>query len=213
MNDLSHMVHQTIARAKVYALSCDPNGDFSLPGPCNNTVTTGQRCHAARDFAEAYNMPAILGGYKLPEDVTGSILQDFALCAMVMNHLGVLSNLDYKNLLDRAWVCLVQDNPELKDLNAMIYGAEGRRFKSRYSAVYHGIMGVGDDYNVDDIRYFLSGPKPLYDFNTCAARVRIDQECGPMYWRPSAKTKQKIENILADRRKNTRQTAQKGPRS
>lgn len=211
MTDLSHMVHQTIARAKKHALSCDPNGDFTLLGPYKNMITIGQRSHAARDFAEAYNMPAILGGYKLPDDVTGSILQDFALCAMVMNHLGLLSNRDYKRLLDRAGACLVQDNPELQDLDAMIYGSQGRRFKGRYSAVYHGIMGVGDDYNVDDIRYFLNGPKPLHDFNTCAACVRIDRECGPMYWRPSAKTKQKIENILADRRKNTHQTAPKGP--
>lgn len=163
-------------------------------------VKIGDRHHPAIEYAEAHDMPEVLGGYTLPENVTNTMLQDFAISALLLARTGALSTARYDQLMNTVWTEIKSMNPELETLNLESSPGSPHADNPFYNSIYHAIMGVGDQFNIRDIQHFLSRAHHPDSLLHKWQKKSIEKQTGPMFWRASPHTIKTVKSAIKSKK-------------
>ncbi len=159
--------------------------------------------HHAVKFAKRHNCPEITGGYVFPKGVSGTDIQVTAMGLKTLFNNDQISEAEYDEFLSSMWTELVELNPNLKRLQAyqdapMKNGANLKPMK----ASFHLIMGVGDQFNMNDIEFFLQKciSARAHMFNKLSSppidmRKRVEAHFSKIAWAPSLQTLQMLQDI------------------
>ncbi len=163
-------------------------------------IKIGDRHHPAVEYAAMHNIPEVLGGYDLPGDVTNTMLQDFAISALLLARTGALSTARYDQLMNTVWAEIKSMNPELETLKLESPPGSPHADNPFYNATYHAIMGVGDQFNIPDIQHFLFRAHHPDSLLHKLKKKSIEKQTGPMFWRPSPQTLKTVKSAIKSKK-------------
>jgi|GEM_PF-3387252 len=155
----------------------------------------------AMDFSKHHNMPQILGGHKILPGLERGNMQTYLVLLSETKRRGVISQKEFDRKVISLWNELARRNTALHNLKLAPYeGDDSNKHRAIYERWY-AIMGVDDDFNVNDIKFFTQYIMlPQFHFPDREKHVKrkialtekfkdaVENITGQMYWRPSLPT-------------------------
>ena len=157
MTDMNDYIHHIIALARSKTIQSEgvffAIYDEMLQKPCY----INKRRHWAIEFAAEHHCPEILGQYSFPEGVSHTDVQTAAMALKTFYNNSLITDDQYDAALDKIWSELVRLNPPLERLKTYENAPMNYLDKpdTPMRAKFHLIMGVSDQFNVDDIEAFM----------------------------------------------------------